>query len=300
VLVWPALAVLYVVWGSTYLGIRITIETLPPLLTASTRFLTAGLILTGISWLAGEWRPPPNRRQVLNCAAVGLLLFAGGNGLVVISEERIPSGITSLFVAMSPLFVAAISFVGFGQRPGRWQLVGLVLGLLGLIVLTRPSGARSLDPLGAAEALLSAVFWSAGSLYASRARLPSAPPVAASLQMLFGGLGQLVVALLRQEPAHAHLQTASLRSLGALLYLIVFGSLIAFTTYAWLVRTAPLSLLLTYVYVNPVVALTLGALLLGERPTSTELLGAAIVLCGVALIVTGQAVVGRRRQTGIR
>jgi drug/metabolite transporter (DMT)-like permease len=299
-LVWPALAAVYILWGSTYLGIRLTIETLPPLLTAATRFLLAAAILGVLAFAAGAWRRPPSRRQVLNCAVVGVALFAGGNGMVVLAEGRIPSGATSLFVAVSPLLVALMSFLFYGQRPGAWQVVGMGLGFVGLAVLVRPTGAAHLDPLGAGVALLSAVFWSAGSLYASRAPLPSTPLVAASLQMLFGGAGQALLGCLLGEAGRVHLQTASARSVGALLYLVVFGSLVAFTAYSWLVRAAPLSLVFTYVYVNPVIAVALGVAVLGERLTLAEAAGGLVILCGVAIIVTGQAAAGRRWQTSSR
>lgn len=297
VLVWSSLGIVYVLWGSTYLAIRITIETLPPLLTAATRFLLAGSTLALIAVLAGDWRQRPARRQVLNCAVVGLALFGGGNGMVVLSEQRIPSGVTSLFVAVSPLTVTLMSFLAFRQRPGIWQLAGMLLGFVGLFVLVSPVGGANLDPLGSAIALLSAVFWSAGSLYASRARLPPSALVAASLQMLFGGAGQVVLGLLHGEAAGIHLETASLRSVAALLYLVIFGSLVAFTAYSWLVRVAPLSLVFTYVYVNPVIAVALGVAVVGERLDFREVVGGLVILCGVAIIVTGQAVAGRRWQT---
>jgi drug/metabolite transporter (DMT)-like permease len=217
---------------------------------------------------------------------------------VVTSERYIASGVTALLAAASPLLVALLGFVAFRQRPGVWQLTGMALGLAGLVVLTHPWGGQRLEPLGVVAALLSAVFWSSGSVYASRATLPTAAPVAASLQMLFGSAGLLVMALLGGEPAHVHLQTASGRSLLALLYLVLFGSLLAFTAYAWLVRTAPLSLVFTYVYVNPVVAVALGALVVGEPITTPEILGGVIILLGVAIIVTGQAAARRRWQTG--
>ncbi len=292
--VWLALGLVYVFWGSTYLGIRITIETLPPLLTAATRFLLAAATLGLIAAARGELRRArPTPRQLASSAAVGVMLFGFGNGMVVLSERHIASGIASLVVAISPLLVALISFVAFRQPLGRIQAAGMLLGLAGLVMLSRPAGAAAVNALGLALALGSAIAWSSGSVFASRADLPRTPLLAASLQMLFGGLALVVLGSLLGEPRHLDLARASARSLAALLYLVVFGSLVAFTAYSFLVRAAPLSLVFTYVYVNPVIAVGLGALVVGERVSGVELLGGAVILAGVAIIVTGQAVAGR-------
>lgn len=296
--VYVALLLVYFFWGSTYLGIRIANESLPPLLAAGTRFALASAALALIAGARHEWREhTPGRRQVAASAMVGVLLFAGGNGLVVLAELRIPSGVASLVVSISPVLVALISYAAFRQPPRVVQVAGMALGFAGIAVLAHPGATGAYDPLGLLEAFAGALCWSTGSVVASRADLPRTPLVAASLEMAVGGSSLILLGLVAGEASGGvHLDAASGRSLAALAYLVVFGSLLAFTAYSWLVRSAPLSLVFTYVYVNPVVAVLLGALLLGERISGSEVLGGAIILVGVATIVTGQAVAGRRRR----
>ncbi|MDQ6636499.1 MAG: EamA family transporter [Candidatus Dormibacteraeota bacterium] len=297
--VWSALLIVYILWGSTYFGIRVMVETMPPLLSSGLRFGAAALILSLIAGLRGEWRLGLSRGQVLSCALVGVALFAGGNGFVALSEQRIPSGIAALVVACSPLLVALMSLVAFRTPIGVWQGAGMALGFGGLFILGRPGGGAHLDPIGLLQVLFAATCWSLGSVIASRARLPGTPLAAASLQQAFGALSLLLLGLTSGELNGFQAGHISGRSLLALAYLITFGSLVAFTAYSWLVRAAPLSLVFTYVYVNPVVAVALGALLIGERITTTILIGGAVILAGVAIIVSGQTLAQRRTAAAV-
>jgi len=292
--IWTALVIVYILWGSTYFGIRVMVETMPPLLSSGLRFGAAALILSLIAGVRGEWSGRLSRGQIASCALVGVALFAGGNGLVALSEQRIPSGVASLVIASSPLLVALMGLVAFRTPVGVWQAAGMALGFGGLFILGRPGGNGRLDPIGLLEVLAAATSWSLGSVIASRTRLPGTPLAAASLQQAFGAVALLLLGLVHGEMAGFQAAQVSGRSLLAFAYLITFGSLVAFTAYSWLVRTAPLSLVFTYVYVNPVVAVGLGTLFIGERLTPTIVVGGAVMLAGVAIIVSGQAVAGRR------
>ncbi len=294
--VWSALLIVYILWGSTYFGIRVMVETMPPLLAAGLRFGAAALVLSLIAALRGEWRTGLSKGQILSCALVGVALFAGGNGLLALSEQRIPSGVASLVIACSPLLVALMGLVAFRTPIGLWQGAGMALGFGGLFILGRPGGGAHLDPIGLLEVLCAATCWSLGSVIASRSPLPGTPLAAASLQQAFGALSLLLLGLTSGELNGFQSGHVSGRSLLAVAYLITFGSLVAFTAYSWLVTTAPLSLVFTYVYVNPVVAVALGALFIGERVTSTILIGGAVILAGVAIIMSGQALAHRRTE----
>ena len=228
-------------------------------------------------------------------AGVGLLLGTGGNGGVVMAETRIPSGIASLLIAVSPLLVALISLALFRVAIRRVQGAGMVLGFAGLAVLAQLGGPGGLDPIGLAFGLAGAVLWSAGAVYGSRAHLPESDLVNTGIQLVAGGLGLLLAGMIAGEPARMRLDHASAQSVGGLIYLIVFGSVIAYSAFTWLLRNGPLPLVFTYVYVNPVVAVGLGALILGEQIGLRELLGGAIILAGVATIVTGRALAERLR-----
>ena len=267
--VWLGMLVLYLVWGSTYLGIAVAVETIPPFLMAAVRFTLAGLIL--LTWSIARERGafvPPTRREWRDSAVVGALLLGGGMGMVAFGELTIPSGIAALFIAMMPIWVAVLGRVFLGERLPRMASVGIVVGFLGVAILVAPSltgGVGALDPLGLAAVLISPIAWASGSLFAShRAVLPKRPLVATGVQMLVGGFVLFVMSGLSGEFARFDLAAVSRESLIALLYLLVLGSLVAFTVYGWLMRVAPLPLIATYAFVNPVVAVILGALVLGE------------------------------------
>jgi len=285
--VWAALGIVYVVWGSTYLAIRVAIDTLPPFLMAATRFLIAGGVLLGIAALHGDRtgdRIGPAQWRAT--AIVGAALLFGGNGGVVWSEQRIPSGVAALLVAILPLWIALLDRLLFGQHLSRRTGIGLVLGLAGLAMLVGPAESGRIDPLGAFVCTMASLSWAAGSLYARTAPLPHRPIVATGMQMVAGGALLLLAGLARGELAALRVASISTASFVALGYLVVFGSLLAFSAYVWLLRAAPLTLVATYAYVNPVVAVLLGWTLLGEPVTPRMLAAGAIIVAAVALIAS--------------
>ncbi|MBV2156130.1 EamA family transporter [Kitasatospora sp. SUK 42] len=284
--VWFALAVVYVVWGSTYLAIRIALETMPSFLSAAARFLTAGLLLVG--YLLVRQGPAGLRvslRQLASAALVGVLLLTGGNGLVVFGETSVPSGLAALLVAAVPLWMVVLTAIG-GDRPRRAEVAGVALGLVGLGVLSAPAFSGSVKPLGVILILCATVTWAAGSFASKKIPMPGNVLAASAYQMLAGGVCDLLIGLVRGEQHGLDLGAVSGRSWLALAYLVVFGSLLAFTAYAWLLRSAPLTLVATYAYVNPVVAVLLGWLILAEPLTGPTLTGGAIVVAGVCLVVS--------------
>ncbi|WP_306327118.1 EamA family transporter [Streptomyces venezuelae] len=284
--VWAALGIVYVVWGSTYLGIRIAVETMPPFLSAGARFVTAGLLLTGIiAWRQGPAALKVTRRQLGSAVLIGLLLILGGNGLVVLAETGIPSGLAALLISVVPAWVVILK-AATGQRPTAGGLAGVFLGLVGLAVLTLPGISGDVKVGGVVLVVVATLLWSVGSFSSSRLPMPGNPFTASAYEMIAGGLAGLTVGLVRGEQHGLDLTAVSGRSWAALGYLVVFGSLIAFTAYAWLLQAAPLSLVATYAYVNPVVAVALGALVLGEALSWPIVLGGAIVVGGVCLIVS--------------
>ncbi|MFE5939275.1 EamA family transporter [Streptomyces sp. NPDC056470] len=284
--VWLALGIVYIVWGSTYLGIRIVVETMPPFLSAGIRYVIAGVLLAVlIAVRQGPAALKIGPRRLGSAALVGILLLVGGNALVVLAETSIPSGLAALLVASVPAWVVVLRAAS-GERPGRGAFAGVALGLVGLGVLTLPGLNGEVRIGGVVLVVLAALLWSIGSFSSGRLPMPANPFTASAYEMLAGGLGGLAVALIRGEHRGFDLADVSARSWTALAYLIVFGSLIAFTAYAWLLQTAPLSLVATYAYVNPVVAVLLGALVLGEALTWPIALGGAIVVGGVCLIVS--------------
>ncbi len=285
--------VLYVVWGSTYLAIAVAVQTIPPFVMAATRFVLAGLILLGLSRIRGgsdfEW---PTRREWRDSLIVGGLLLGGGMGMVAFAEQTIPSGITAILIAMLPVWVAIFSRIFFGERLPRGAVIGIAIGFVGVAVLVGPTALGiqgGLEPLGLAAAILSPICWSLGSLFAShRAVLPRRPLVLAGAEMLAGGLILVAMSGASGELATFHVADVTASSFIALTYLTVVGSLIAFTTYGWLLRKAPLSLIATYAYVNPVVAVILGFVVLQEPIEGRTIIAGAIIIFAVAMIVTAR------------
>jgi len=285
-----AILTLYLVWGSTYLGIRIAIETIPPFAMASIRFVIAGSVLFAVS-LARERRAfvMPSRLEWRDTFILAAFLLGGGMGLVAWGEQTVPSGIAALLVAMLPLWVAVLGRAFLGERLPRPAVVGIAVGFVGVAILVAPAGegANRFDPAGVGALIVSPLSWAAGSLYAAhRAQLPRRPLLATGMQMLAGGLILALMALAAGEAARFDLPAVSGESLAALAYLTVIGSLIAFTAYGWLLRVAPLPLVATYAYVNPVVAVFLGGLILGEEITVRTLTAGAVIIFAVALIIT--------------
>jgi drug/metabolite transporter (DMT)-like permease len=290
--IWVALLVLYVVWGSTYLAIRFAVESLPPFLMAGVRFLLAGTVL--YTWRRARGDAAPAGREWRSAAVVGLLLLVGGNGGVSWAEQHIPSGVASLLVGTLPLWMVLLDALHpGGRRPGWRAVVGVLAGFAGVVVLIGPAestaGARTIDLAGVAAVLLGALFWSVGSLYSRDASLPSSPMMATSAEMLTGSAGLFVVGTLSGEWGWLNLEAVPARSWWGLLYLIIFGSLVAFTAYTWLLRVAPTPLVSTYAYVNPLVAVFLGHFLAGESLTLRILVAAVAIVGSVALITSVQS-----------
>jgi drug/metabolite transporter (DMT)-like permease len=283
--IWAGLLVIYVVWGSTYLGILLAIRTVPVFLLGAIRFLVAGSLLYAWSIRRGDRRGDrPGLREWGAAAIVGTLLFLGGNTGVAWAEKRVPTGTASLVIATIPLWMALFDRIACGQGLSRLAVVGLVLGFAGAAVLAGP-GSASIDTAGLIVLLVAASAWAAGSLYSRRAPLPRRPLVSSSMQMLVGGALLLVVGLGSGERIH-HVSTESAL---AVAYLVVFGSILAFSTYAWLLRVARTSLVSTYAYVNPLVAVFLGWGFENETVGPRVLIAGAMIVGAVALIVTAQS-----------
>ena len=279
-----ALATVYVVWGSTYLAIRITDRTQPPLLMSSIRFLIAGLLLYAIAARGG---PRPTWREWRAAAVVGAALLLVGNGGVAWAETRINSGLAALLVAMMPLWMALLDRIVFGRRLAPAAGLGLVVGLGGVAVLVGPGGGGT-DLVGALACVLAALSWAAGSLYARHAAMPENSQTGAGMEMLAAGVLLAVVGVAAGEIGQFHPGAVSAESLLALAYLVVFGSIVAFNAYIWILKAAPTSIVSTYAYVNPVVAVLLGAAFLSEPITARTLLAGLAIVASVALIVTAQ------------
>ena len=281
-----ALAVLYIVWGSTYLAIRIAVGTIPPFTQGSIRFLISGTILSLATARGHAGEPRPGRREWRDAAIIGGFLLVGGNGLVALGETTVGSGIAALLIATLPLWVAILGRLFFNLRLAHPTLVGIGLGFAGVGALVWPAGGSApVDLVGAVILLGSPILWAIGSLYSARAHLPARPLVGVAMQMLCGGAMLGAVAILTGELSRFHPATVTRESIAALAYLVAVGSLVGFTAYAWLLRVAPLSLISTFAYVNPIVAVALGALILGESVTPRTLLAGAIILVAVAIIV---------------
>jgi drug/metabolite transporter (DMT)-like permease len=282
-----AFAIIYVIWGSTYLAILFAIETLPPFLMAAVRFLIAGSLLYAWSRLVNR-AAAPSRAQWRGTAVVGILLLLGGNGLLVWSEQRIPTGVAALLVGTVPCFMVLLDWLRpRGVRPGGRVVAGLLLGVLGLVWLVGPDalmGGGRADVFGAAAVVLGSFSWALGSIYSRHAKAPESPFLSTGMQMLAGGTALLLVSTALGEPWTLDPSAVSLRSILGLLYLIVLGSIVAFSAYIWLLRVSTPARVSTYAYVNPVVAVFLGWALAGEALTPRVVAAAAIIVSGVALI----------------
>jgi drug/metabolite transporter (DMT)-like permease len=281
---WVSLLVIYVVWGSTYLAIRVVVHEMPPLLAAALRFSTAGLIMGAVAFLVDRARPRPTRRQLLDHALVGVLLLSVGNGLVMSAERTIPSGIAALILATVPLWIVFVD----GLRPGGqpWTLrvwLGTLVGLLGVALVARPEGAITREHWTGILALQAAALsWTVGSLYMQSRPQKLPLSTASATQMVAGSLALYLLALLMGEDP-ARVLGASRGAWGALLYLLVFGSLVGFTAFAHCLNELPAATVSTYAYVNPVVAVVLGALVLDEPLSPGLLAGGTLIVSSVVL-----------------
>jgi drug/metabolite transporter (DMT)-like permease/heme-degrading monooxygenase HmoA len=296
-LVLAAYAAVYLVWGSTYLAIRYGVATLPPFGMAAVRFLLAGALLYGWARLRGA--PRPSARAWGAAAVAGALLLLVGNGGVTWAEQRVPSGLAALLVATEPLWIVLLAWwrpgaARRGPRPGRWTAAGLLLGLLGVGVLVAPGAARGggaaggVDALAALVVLLAALAWAAGSLWSAsgpgRARLPASAPLATGMQMLAGGALLALASAAAGEPAAFRPGLVAPASVAALGYLAVFGSVVAFSAYTWLLGVEPPARVATYAFVNPVVAVLLGWAVAGEALTGRVAAAGALIVGAVVLL----------------
>ena len=284
-----ALATIYLVWGSTYLAIRVTDRTMPPLLMSSVRFLIAG---TALYAFASRGRARPTLREWRAAAIVGAALLTIGNGGVAWVETRLESGLAALIVAVIPLWFAVMDRAFFGRRLSTPAIVGLVVGFGGVALLVHPGGGAHVLPMLAL--LVTTAAWAGGSLFARGAALPESPLLSASMQMLAASAFLAVAGVAKGETRAIHADTFSTKPVIAFVYLVLVGSLLAFSAYAWLLKNVRVSVVSTYAFVNPVIAVALGTVFLNESiGWSTIAAGAAIVVA-VVLIVTARAPKERR------
>ncbi|MFN2389888.1 MAG: EamA family transporter [Actinomycetota bacterium] len=293
ILVWIALSTVYLVWGSTYLAIRVVVETMPPLLTAGVRFLIAGAIV--YLWILarrGRAAVRVTRREVLAASVVGGALLLGGNGLVSIAELTVPSALAALIIASTPLWVILLRAVT-GEKVSRLTLGAVAVGFAGVGILVLPGNRPDgVELWGILLLIVAAANWATGSFLSQRLALPGDPFLSTGIQMLCGGAILIAAGLVRGEASSLEVAAFSGASLAGLAYLIVFGSLVAFTAYVWVLQNAPISRVATYAYVNPVVAIFLGWAILSEEITATTLVGAAVILTSVAFTLGKEKVVG--------
>ncbi|MCC7118735.1 MAG: EamA family transporter [Anaerolineales bacterium] len=285
--IWLALITLYIVWGSTYIGIKIAVETIPPFFHAAVRFLISGALL--VLWQKTAGNAMPTKAQWRSAAVIGSFLLLGGNGLVAWAEQTIPSGIAALIIAATPMFMVLLETFRKGGAKPTWQvLVGLLIGFVGIFVLVGTGefsgGGSKLNPLGIVALLSAAALWASGSIYSKTADLPNSALMTTGAEMLMGSLSLFVVSFFTRELQGWSYTEVSTRSLYGLIYLILIGSIIGFGSYTWLLKNAPISLVSTYAYVNPIVAVLLGFWLLNEPIEPRTWVGAAIIVGAVIFI----------------
>lgn len=295
-LFWTALWIIYIVWGSTYLAIRVTVETIPPMASAAVRFFVAGLLMYGFLLIRrGPQGVRVTVRELGACALIGAALLFGGNGIVSVAEQTVPSAMTALIIAAIPLWVIVLRAVT-GDRVSGKTALGVVLGFTGVALLVVPgSTAGGAEGIGYLLLMVASLSWATGSFLSGKVALPRDPFTSTAVQMLCGGAILAVAALVGGEFSGVELSSFSMSSVAGLVYLIVFGSLIAFTAYTWLLQNGPISKISTYAYVNPVVAVFLGWLILSEVITLMIGAGALLIIASVAFIVRNESRVARLR-----
>jgi drug/metabolite transporter (DMT)-like permease len=295
--VWVGILVLWVVWGSTYLGMKLAMDSLPPFVMGFFRFVPAGVLLAVLvlAWNRGRV-PRPTGRQLRDTAIVGAMLLVGGTGLVAWSEQSVPTGIAALLIALVPMWLAIFGRVLFGERVTTLVAAGIAVGLVGVAILAWPAGDMGdIDPAGLLALIISPMFWSLGTLYAARRAVLLGPALLASAaEMIAAGLVFVLAAAVTGEWAGFDIAAVSSTSWAGIGYLVLVGSLVGYTTYAWLIQVAPLSRVSTYAYVNPVVAVILGAVFLSEPFTGRTLVASVVIVAAVVLIVTGRGRAARR------
>jgi drug/metabolite transporter (DMT)-like permease len=288
-----AFAGIYLIWGSTYLGILFAIQSIPPLLMAGTRFLLAGIILYAGARMSGAPRSP--RADWRTALIVGACLLLGGNGGVTLAEQYVPSGIAALLVATVPIYIALLSWLfGMSKRPSAMTWMGLAGGFVGVGVLIGPAlrfSATGESPhawIGMSILLCSSLIWSAGSLYSRTAKHSASPFLAAGQQMLCGGALLFIAGIARGELAHFHPGQITTQSFIAFIYLVLIGGIIGYVSYAWLLRYCDPAKVATYAYVNPIVAVLLGALFAHETLSLRTFLAATLIIGSVAVVIMAQ------------
>jgi drug/metabolite transporter (DMT)-like permease len=279
-----AFLAVYLCWGMTYLAMRVVVRDVPPHLMSGARFLVAGLIL--YVWIRRRGAEKPTIVEWRSSAVIGAFLLLGGNASVAWAEQRVPSGLAAVLIAVAPIWMVGFEWARGGVRPGTKVIGGLLLGLLGMVLLVYPnagSGAQ-VNPLGAATLVLASASWAWGSVISKQARLPRSPLLATSTEMIAGGVLLLLTAALTGQVSHFRLTDVSREAVLAWSFLVVFGSLVGFTAYIWLLGVTSIAKAGTYAYVNPVVAVFLGWLVLHEPVTGRTLIAATVILAGVALV----------------
>lgn len=296
-----ALLIVYLFWGATYLGIRYAVQTIPPFFMAGTRFLLAGGLVYLYARLRGAARP--RGRHWLTTGAVGALLLVGGNGLVSWAEQRVSSGIAALLIATVPLWMILIGLLGKEvKRPSAVVLAGLTLGFAGIGVLVLPAhgGTERLSLLGTSALLIASLSWALGSLHSRKADLPASPLLSNGMQMMTGGLLLMAVSGLLGEWSELDVLGVSRVSLLGLGYLVLFGSIVAYNAYLWLLKNADPILVSTYAFVNPLVAVLIGWLVAGERLQANAILAAILIIGAVMLITLDQKLAAKARKRNPR
>jgi drug/metabolite transporter (DMT)-like permease len=288
--VWTALGTVYIVWGSTYLFIRLMVRTIPPLLGAGVRFVIAGALVCGfVALRRGFGALRFTRRQLVSAALIGVLMPAGGNGIVTLAEKQVPSGMAALLIASVPLWVAIYRLID-GQRVNGGTVLGLVLGFSGVALLLLPGGRPSGAHLaGILLVLVAAASWAGGAFLSPRVELPADPFVNTGVEMLIGGVVLCIAGVAAGEAPDFVVSSFSAESIGGLLYLIFVGSIPAYFAFVWVLNHAPVSKVATYAYVNPVIAVFLGWVVLSEDVTATVLIGTAVIVASVAMIVRNES-----------
>ena len=287
--VWLALTIVYVAWGSTYLGIRVMDRTIPPFLGAGVRYVVAGSLMLAVLTVARRGLPRVAPRELGSLALVSVLLLTAGNGGVTFAERHVPSGLAALLVASVPLWILVIRLLA-GERPRRATLAGLAIGFVGVGLLVLRGGVQQRVSVGHMLLVVgAAACWALGSWLSGRLPMPADASTGTAIEMLIGGVALLAISPLSGEHWQALTEHASADSLVAVAYLALFGSVLAFTAYVWLLQHAPISQVSTYAYVNPVVAVALGAIVLGEPITAITLVGGAIIVAAVAVVISSEA-----------
>jgi drug/metabolite transporter (DMT)-like permease len=288
--VWVALWIVYIVWGSTYLGIELAGETIPAVFGAGVRFTLVGLIVFGlVLWRGGLAALKVRRAELASAALIGLLL-PGANSILFITEQKVPIGLTSLIIASVPLWVLLFRLAA-GERPDRIASLGLLVGFAGIVLLVRPGGGSG--PLGyLLLTVLAAISWAFGSFLSPRIPVPKDALVATGYETLIGGLVLTVIGLSTTSASELDPSGWSTRSVFGLVYLILVGSVVGYTAYAWLLANAPIAQVSTYAYVNPVIAIALGVIVLDETITARIIAGAVLILIAVAIVVRRESEAG--------